>query len=531
MNDRPTNTAVEARLRAALSEMIPKLADATRDHRAVLPLRAPASPPSRDRSRRGTGGVLVAMAAAAIVLTVVGLVAIGSRRDDTEPVSDRAPAAQLSRRSVATDLPDGWEIKGAIDASPTDSGAPALQVFAAGRAPEGPVVAIADGLTLADGGPLTRVELADGRSAGMGTTYFGARWIDVEVAPGRWGGIAARGVGDDMLLALATQLQVAADDALSFVGPLPSSLSRAGAANAILSVPHADLPLEHVLGWGLPMTSTAYGPEDGAIGAAVSLLDVTPALRALVGLIGTVTPRASATSIAYDVSFVDAPGLTVFAERDGHAVWAATAAPHVLTAEQLVKLIDSLEPVSTQEWQDLLARSEGLKPPVMEATPMEAPDFDDPDAATVVDVVYEVTQTELGASGVAELPSGETVEFDTSSAGRQMMVATAIDGVEFDRQSIDVDTPDGAGGASMSAGGPLVHVFVTADDRAAELRVQTAGGEYRTKFLTFAAHPHVSIAILIVPPEDVGDIGQLGDGGMPSVADIYDAEGELLGPE
>jgi hypothetical protein len=98
MNDRPTNTALEARLRTALSEMIPKLTDATD---ALIDEGAGTTSLPRRPSR-----VLVAMAmAAAVVLTIVGLVAVASRNDDSAPADEPAPAPPLSRHSVATDLP------------------------------------------------------------------------------------------------------------------------------------------------------------------------------------------------------------------------------------------------------------------------------------------------------------------------------------------------------------------------------------------------------------------------------------------
>jgi hypothetical protein len=110
MNDRPTNTAIEARLRTALSEMIPKLTDPPTTPVATSPRRArgardvpgrlrvaPSHPP-----QRGTV-VCVAMAtAAAVVLTIVGLVVVASRGDDSTPADEPAPAHPLSRHSVAS---------------------------------------------------------------------------------------------------------------------------------------------------------------------------------------------------------------------------------------------------------------------------------------------------------------------------------------------------------------------------------------------------------------------------------------------
>jgi hypothetical protein len=290
------------------------------------------------------------------------------------------------------------------------------------------------------------------------------------------------------------------------------------------------------------MSSTGYGPPDGPATVFVSILDRVPSARAAVGLLGTPTPVASTTATAYEVSFAGGgeQAVSVYAERDDAAIW-ATSATQTMAPEQLVTLVDSLEPVAPDVWAELTAR-EGFgslgddgspEGDVPLPTETDMPVFGDVDVSSVVEIVYDVTQSDLAASASATLPSdrpsGGTVGFELAYAGRRLSASALVDGRDEGRAAIDVDVHNGASMsyAPLDSGG-LFYTFLTDDERASELRLAYGGVEYRTQLLTLDAYPGVKLAIVVVPGAEPAfdSDGRALD--APVVGAVYSATGEQI---
>ncbi len=95
-----------------------------------------------------------------------------------------------STKQVATDLPAGWTVEGAVGpGSWTErSLQPMVTVYATDRAPLGPIVALFSP-QLGPGGPSQgsrSVTLADGRLAAVALDEGGGGTVDVEASPGNW---------------------------------------------------------------------------------------------------------------------------------------------------------------------------------------------------------------------------------------------------------------------------------------------------------------------------------------------------------
>ena len=387
--------------------------------------------------------------------------------------------------------------------------------------------------------PSTPTRLADGRRAAIGGTYFGARWLDVEVQPGRWVGIAARNLDDATLLELGLQLRVGADDRAALDGALPAGLTFHGPASESASVPYT-APVESLGAWPVPMSSTGYGPAGSSVEVTVSLLDRNPSTRALVGLIGSVTPATSATGTAHGVALEGAEAMSFYVERGDVAVWAMTvASPPTAGPEQVLALIDSLEPVAESTWDELSGRGGfGQSPDVVEdvgatnTPPQGVPVYEQDGSRSVVELDYTVAQSDVGVSATAALPTGESISFAADFAGREMVASAMVDGAEVSRFGLGLDVADGAAATqSELPRGGLVHAYVTRDERAAELRIAVGGVEYRAPLLRLDAYPEVALAVVIVPPDAEGateaDDAHVGPSGS-IVTGVFSAEGELL---
>ncbi len=178
--------------------------------RAVAALRRAASTrPLPELSLRGPRRwptPIVALAAVAVV--VIGLIAVGTNRNDPVGNDPNEP------RWILTDLPEGWSAVHATEPSErtlTDQqGLLRWVVYATDAAPLGPVVAIVpDQFTdMAEPSTLRHTEV-DGRQAVVGQSHFpGVMWLDVELTAGHWVGMTGAGVDEAGMLAIGARLTI-----------------------------------------------------------------------------------------------------------------------------------------------------------------------------------------------------------------------------------------------------------------------------------------------------------------------------------
>lgn len=297
-----------------------------------------------ERGRRWAPIVAVAAACA-----LLGGLVVAHETRKTTPQS----LSTSSTKQVATDLPTGWTVEGAVGpGSWNESGLrPVVTVYATDQAPFGPFVALFSP-QLGPGGPSQgsrSVTLADGRRAAVAFDEGGGGTADVEASPGKWIKIRSRGLDEAALLRLAATAVVDASG-------LPS-LPSAAAADA---------------GFTSTATGTGWVPTDFGTQSDVTLIPEGETVSHYRGpdSVGVVTIYAYVPT-AYDrvmIALADGPTVAtdglidftyhlpptlagVYTERDGLAFYAE--GPSTATAE-MHRLVKSLQPVSDGEWDRLL---------------------------------------------------------------------------------------------------------------------------------------------------------------------------------
>jgi hypothetical protein len=165
----------------------------------------PLPEPSLRTPRRWVAPV-VALAAVAVV--VIGLIAVGTNRNDPVGNDPSDP------RWILTDLPEGWSAVHASEPSErtlTDQqGLLRWVLYATDAAPLGPVVAIVpDQFTdMAEPSSLRHTEIG-GRQAVVGQSHFpGVMWLDVELTANHWVGMTGAGVDEAGMLAIGAHLTI-----------------------------------------------------------------------------------------------------------------------------------------------------------------------------------------------------------------------------------------------------------------------------------------------------------------------------------
>ena len=463
--------------------------------------------------------------AAAMAIIIAGLVLIGTRRNDSSPADHRP----LTTHSVATELPDGWEIKFARDGTGNRSdGLGEAQLFATDQAPAGPVVALlqtGEG-SYGDDDSQSNVTLSDGRRAAIGSTYFtGARLLDVEAAPGQWVGVIARGISDDELLTIGAMVRIDGAGSSSFVGALPEGVVSVGTTALVGSVVTNDYGYSDPNARPIGSTFTLYGPAAGSTGAVISSFPARPVDNAVLGVVGQVTRVTTiggeANGSTFAVDFGTGNDAGVYRIVDGLGFLARSS---TLDAAQLLSMIDSLEAVDDTRWSGLVAQREDSEATPVETSAVEStlappPTYDtSQDEPTPVRIDYRVTTSEDGYVSMVDIPHGE-VSITSRFVGRFVHLGASFNGKVLVNFAVDVSR--GTGGTTLRPddGSSLFVSISSGSNPAAELRVTAGGYVYSVPFITIdPSYPR--IAMIVVPPGD----GHTG----PAVGYIYDSEGNVL---
>jgi hypothetical protein len=481
---------------------------------------------SGSSQRNRPGGRTIIAIAAALVIIITGLVWIGSRRDDSSPADQRP----LTTHAVATQLPAGWEVKGATEGS--GAGSPGFgdaQLFATADSPAGPVLAllnVGDG-SFVDEPTQSNVTLADGRRAAIGSSHFAdGRSLDVEADSGRWVDVLARGISDDDLMAIGTMVRVDAAGYSSLEGPLPDGLLSVGTSPLLGGVITLDYSSDSS-DWAQAATITGYGPVGASADASIASFPTRQVDKATLGAIGQVTTvvdvGGKSKGQTYAVDFGDHAGVGIYRSINGLGFLARSA---TLDTSQLLSMIDSLEAVDDDAWAALVdrrsaARGRPVENTTVASTMAPPPTYASSDVEpTRVSIEYAVTKTDTGYLATATIPAGE-VSITARFVGRSVLVDASFDGESLQTATVDVGQGSGTYSTSKDVGGSSFYLFaVPASDPSAELRVTVDGYEYSTSFISIDSTYTTRIAMLLVPPTEGRTTRPTGY--------VYDADGKPL---
>ena len=240
--------APEDQIDAILRASGPRLRTAV-SHIAVSDFRRPRS------RRRGW-----AIAIAAVVVLIVGLVAIGTNRNDQSLGNDPSRLHWL-----LTDLPAGLvPVQMSEPGDQSQTGPPGvtamINVYATDASPLGPIVSVAGSLGLRDqdivpaaAGTNFHETTIAGRRAAIADGESGRRLLYVEV-DGHWVVLTSRNIDDATLTKMAQAVVRSADGSAA----IPS----ADLVDGLTLVLPADAPLSE-LGLGSNFAGVSYGDPDG----------------------------------------------------------------------------------------------------------------------------------------------------------------------------------------------------------------------------------------------------------------------------
>ena len=476
---------------------------------------------------RRPGVRTVVAIAAALAVIIAGLVVIGSRRNDSKPADHRP----LTTHSVATDLPDGWEVKGAGDGSGAGSpGFGEAQLFATAESPAGPVVALlnADGGGFVDEPTQRNVTLADGRRAAIGTSHFAdGRSLDVEAMSGTWVDVLARGLSDDDLLAIGTMIRVDAAGHSSVEGALPAGLAPVGTGPLLGGAITLDHRSSDPSDWPQGTTVTGYGPVGAPADTSIASFPTREVDSAILGAVGQVTAvvdvGGTKSGRTFAIDFGDHADLGIYRAIDGLGFLARSA---TLDSAQLLSVIDSLDAIDDLEWAALVDRRSAAEGTPVQNTTVEStmpppPTYTSSEGRPIrIPLKYAVEETDDGYVSTANIPAGE-VSITTRFVGRSMIAEVFLDGESLDTATVDVAQGGGAYGTPVDLDRAAFYVYaVPLSNPEAELRVTVDGNEYSAPFIEINPAYSMRIAMVLVPPQE----GRT----APPTGYIYDAAGKAL---
>ncbi len=469
----------------------------------------------RPRSRR-RGWVI---AIAAVVVLIVGLVAIGTNRNDQSLGND--PSRLYYQ---VNDVPDGLNLTSMIEPL-SQSGPPGVttmvNVYATDAAPLGQIVSVTGSsgvpgqeIVPASGGTNFRETTIAGNRAAFADGQSGQRLLFIEV-DGHWVMLASRNIDDTALTKLAAGVTRNPD----------------GSA----AIPPVDLVdgLTLVLGADAPVADLFVGPDFAGIDYAnpdgrslgLRIAEPKPSSRAMLGLEAPLrsTKVAGGKGFIGNYTFsVSNPPLDVRVaawERDGLAF---RITGFNVSDVEILAAAQSVEPVPVATWHALLQRTgadQGSTETVPAGTvPAEPapPGTDPPFTGDVRDVVVDVSvinpsTNEQIWSGT--LPTGEAWSVDINWVYDSVAMQPAIDGVA---QGSSYGPLARSTGQEIGCCAPLS--VITADSTAAGLRVTTNHGDRFTIPLhDLPGTGGLRIAVLA-----------LAGGGGPQRAELIDADGNVL---
>jgi hypothetical protein len=472
-------------------------------------------PELRIRTRPRWMAPIVAIATVAAV--VIGLIAIGTNRNDQSVGNDLDPY-----RWIVTELPDGWAIQLALDPfGPTDQRpqVPSDNVYATDAAPEGPV------LTLSGSNTAAGVEVIPGESAFNEKNY---RELTINGEPAafadgledqrilyirnddHWMRLTSRGIDDTLLTQLAQSAVWSANGRATLPpAALTDGLQLVAAAGTDLNPILRARVFGAVSSYGV----AAFGTDDTV---TLSASTVDAGVRATVGLQSDLRPISIGSSSGYIGFFnVQPPDPTVvfrtlYWERDGVAFYLLGQG---LSEQQMLAAANSIRPATGDEWATLIGTPVADQAPVatspIETTSTEPRD-DVRDVPIDVSVVVHTPNLETWSG---TLPTGEPWSLDVSRLFDSISLSGQVDG-----QSAGI-----FGGSALPDTGTTIQGFdgayvATADSRGSAMRIIRSNGDrYTIPLHDLPGTDGLRIAVLALP------------GASPEKrTELIDADGNVL---
>ncbi len=451
---------------------------------------------------------------AVAIVVVVGLVAIGTNRNDRSLGNDPA-----SLRWLVEDLPAGWKPTSASDAGASEiNQLPSLINLYSTRDPsKGPLLFVQGSMGIKDQG------VAPGQTRGQTnyqeTTIGGRRavfaddladrvlYIDID---GHWVLLKARNITDAQLRDLGRSVVLKDDGSAEIpAAALVDGLELVAPASA--SIDSMVLPRA-----GSTVAASTYdGGADGRMTLAVGRPH--PAVLAFAELSYTLEPVKIGSASGFVGSYqVDStPPSTVrmaYWEREGLAF---TLTGQGVSQSDVLAAAESVAPAATSAWAALLQSAQpaapaGTTPAVEGGATTDVPFTGEPHDVTVDVVVSDVSANEQQWSGT--LPTGETWSVQVVRLYDSITLSTQLNGAN---QSFMSGPIARAPGEEIGCCGPTN--VITANPKASALRVLRHNGDrYTIPLHDLPGTAGLRIALIALP-----------DSG-PQGADLIDADGNVL---
>jgi hypothetical protein len=465
------------------------------------------------------------IAIAAVVVLVVGLVAIGTNRNDESLGNDPARL-----RWLVTDLPEGLRLVQVSDPG-SQTGAPGaitmLNVYATDAAPLGPILSVRGNagrpeleiVPAASGTNFQETTIDGHRAAFADGETGGTRLLFIELS-GHWVLMTSRNI-DDAALSLMAQSVIRNEDGTALI-------PAAGLLDGLTLMLSADAPIDD-LGLAVSFAGVSYAKPDGR---SIELQVFTPRLssRALLGLGAALTPTKVAGADGFEGSYSiesSVPPINVHLlswQRDGLGFLVMGLN---VTETEVMAAAESAEPASDAKWNEMLRQvggglDSGAVPegtaPAAGTVPAEPapPGTDPPFIGDVRDVSVEITVTNPSANQQVwsgTLPTGETWKVDVTRVFDSIAMKPKINGSE---RGMSYGPLVRAAGQELGCCGPLS--VITADPTATALRVTTNTGErFAIQLHDLPGTDGLRIAVIALP-----------SGGGPQAAELIDEDSNVL---
>ena len=466
------------------------------------------------------------IAIATVVVLIVGLVAIGTNRNDQSLGNDPSRLHWL-----LTDLPAGLvPVQMSEPGDQSQTGPPGvtamINVYATDASPLGPIVSVAGSLGLRDqdivpaaAGTNFHETTIAGRRAANADGESGRRLLYVEV-DGHWVVLTSRNIDDATLTKMAQAVVRSADGSAA----IPS----ADLVDGLTLVLPADAPLSE-LGLGSNFAGISYGDPDGrSIGLQVYA--PKPSARANLGLSMSLTP----TKVAGVDGFLGHYTIEGFVHPTDVRVasWVRDGLQFRITGfdvtdVEVLAAAQSVERASDATWDELLQKTgagevptgttpAGTTPAGTVPAEPAPPGTDPPFTGDVRDVVVDVSVANPSSNEQiwsGTLPTGEAWSVDINWVFDYVAMQPRIDGVP---QGSSYGPLARSPGEEIGCCAPLN--VITADPTAVAVRVTTNHGD------------RFSIPLHDLPGTDGLRIAAiaLAGGGGPQRAELIDAAGNVL---
>lgn len=374
------------------------------------------------------------LAVAVVVVVAVGLVVVGTNRNDRSFGSDPSRLYW-----VVTRPPVGMNLVAMSEPGrPTrqSRATTMLSVYATGAAPLGPLLSVKGSLGRpeleiepASAGTNFRETTIDGRRAAFADGGTGARLLFVETN-GHWVEMTSRNI-DDATLAKMAQAVVRDADGTAFV-------PEANLLEGLTLVVPADAPAEDMF-VGSDFSGVSYGTPDGrSIGLEVYSTSLSS--WAMVGLQATLTQTTVAGASGFVGSYsieLSSPHIDVQLltwQRDGLEF---RVTGFNVTDTEVRVAAESVERVSDSRWNEMLTKTGAGQDSGTAAAgtvpPEPAPDSTDPPlVGDVRDVSVEVAVTDPSSSEQVwsgTLPTGEMWTVHVSRVFDSIALKPEVDGL------------------------------------------------------------------------------------------------------